>query len=92
MILRRAAVAAFSRGANLQATHAARFTPRSRIFASQQQSWMSTVTVPDAPTSNHLHIKLKGAKGKMIYTETDEAPALATYSLYPVVAKVRYVS
>lgn len=53
---------------------------------------MSTVTVPDAPTSNHLHIKLKGAKGKMIYTETDEAPALATYSLYPVVAKVRYVS
>ena len=35
------------------------------------------------------HVVLPSAKGKIIYTETDEAPALATYSLYPVVSKVR---
>jgi hypothetical protein len=56
------------------------------LFA--QQFWMSTVAVPDAPTSNHAHSKLAGAQGSIVYTETDEAPALATYSLYPAVAKV----
>jgi hypothetical protein len=56
-----------------------------------QKSWLSTssVSVPAPPTSNHPHHKLEGAEGMIIYTETDEAPALATYSLYPVIAKVR---
>lgn len=51
--------------------------------------WMSeaTVDVPPAPTSSHPHTKLPGAHGSIIYTETDEAPALATYSLYPAVEK-----
>lgn len=42
-----------------------------------------------APSSNHVHKPLPNAKGTIIYTETDEAPALATYSLYPVIQKVR---
>ena len=46
------------------------------------------VKVPPAPTSNHAHTKLANAQGSIIYTETDEAPALATFSLYPAVAKV----
>ena len=53
---------------------------------------MSTMTSPDGKpllSSNHKHFPLPNAKGSVIYTETDEAPALATYSLYPVVAKVR---
>lgn len=40
-------------------------------------------------SSNHKHFPLPNAQGSVIYTETDEAPALATYSLYPVVSKVR---
>jgi hypothetical protein len=44
-----------------------------------------------APSSNHKHSPLPTAVGSVIYTETDEAPALATYSLYPVVAKVRTI-
>jgi len=51
-------------------------------------AWMSTVDVPAPPTSNHTYKPLSGAQGKIIYTETDEAPALATYSLYPVVSKI----
>jgi len=47
----------------------------------------STVAVPDAPSSNHPHRALPGAKGSLIYTETDEAPALATFSLLPVISK-----
>ena len=54
----------------------------------------ATTTSPDNNnkplfSSNHKHFPLPGAKGSVIYTETDEAPALATYSLYPVVSKVR---
>jgi hypothetical protein len=57
--------------------------------ASTTRCWMSTsVKVPPPPTSNHKHTPLPGAQGSIIYTETDEAPALATYSLYPVIAKV----
>lgn len=41
-----------------------------------------------APTSNHPYTPLPGAKGSIIYTETDEAPALATYSFLPVLRKV----
>jgi len=43
--------------------------------------------VPDAPTSTHTRHELKGAKGSLIYTETDEAPALATFSLLPILSK-----
>jgi hypothetical protein len=51
--------------------------------------WMSTdVDVPPPPTSHHKHIKVPNASAQIIYTETDEAPALATYSLYPAVAKI----
>uniref|UniRef100_A0A7S2KDV6 Isocitrate dehydrogenase (NADP(+)) n=1 Tax=Leptocylindrus danicus TaxID=163516 RepID=A0A7S2KDV6_9STRA len=53
--------------------------------------WMETssggVEVPPAPTSLHAHTPIEGAKGRIIYTETDEAPALATYSLLPVFSK-----
>jgi hypothetical protein len=58
--------------------------------------YMSTTTTttssdgkPPLWSSNHKHFPLPNAKGSVIYTETDEAPALATYSLYPVVSKVR---
>jgi Monomeric isocitrate dehydrogenase len=51
--------------------------------------FLSAVAVPEPPTSHHIHRALVGAKGSIIYTETDEAPALATYSLLPVIAKVR---
>jgi len=44
-------------------------------------------SVPDAPTSNHEYEPLQGAKGRLIYTETDEAPALATFSLLPSLRK-----
>eukprot|EP00956_Cyclotella_meneghiniana_P031322 scaffold81925_cov76-Cyclotella_meneghiniana.AAC.2 len=63
----------------------------------------SDVALPEPPTSNHPHKPLPGAKGRLIYTETeltlhlayiavvygysDEAPALATFSLLPVLAK-----
>jgi hypothetical protein len=50
-------------------------------------SYAAMSTLP--PTSNHKHFPLTNAQGSVIYTETDEAPALATYSLYPVVSKVR---
>ena len=50
--------------------------------------FLSTVSIPSPPTSNHVHKPLPGAKGFIVYTETDEAPALATYSLLPVIAKV----
>jgi len=49
--------------------------------------FMSSVSVPDAPTSNHPHTPLENASASIVYTETDEAPALATYSLYPYIAK-----
>ena len=48
------------------------------------------VTIPKPPTSNHRHTPLPNASGTIVYTETDEAPALATYSLYPYISKVSY--
>ncbi len=48
--------------------------------------------IPPPPTSHHPHEPLPSAKGSIIYTETDEAPALATYSLLPVIAKVRQLT
>jgi hypothetical protein len=73
--------------------------PRGRVSAfsrtpfggdSMQKSWLSAlIDIPPAPTSHHKHHKLEGSQGSIIYTETDEAPALATYCLYPVISKVR---
>ena len=89
MIIRRAAFAAFQTQANRSIQTARSAVSRSNLlFANTNQLWMSSVAVPPAPTSHHAHNKLEGAKGSIIYTETDEAPALATYSLYPAVAKV----
>jgi len=48
----------------------------------------AALDIPSAPTSNHVHTKLANAQASIIYTETDEAPALATYSLFPVVNKI----
>ncbi len=56
---------------------------------SHKRFFSTTVDVPSPPTSNHQHIGIPNAQGSIIYTETDEAPALATFSLYPVIAKVR---
>jgi len=53
---------------------------------------LSTVSIPEAPTSNHHHSPLAGATASIVYTETDEAPALATYSLYPYIAKFASLS
>ena len=52
--------------------------------------FLSTVDVPAAPSSNHPYKKLPGASASLIYTETDEAPALATFSLLPVITKVSF--
>jgi hypothetical protein len=60
------------------------------VPAATTARFMSSVTVPPAPTSNHPHKPLPNATGSIVYTETDEAPALATYSLYPYICKVRY--
>ena len=43
--------------------------------------------IPTPPTSNHPHVPLSDAQGSIIYCETDEAPALATYSLLPIFQK-----
>jgi hypothetical protein len=61
-------------------------TPMARKFSSED------LGIPPPPTSHHPHEPLPSAKGSIIYTETDEAPALATYSLLPVIAKVRQLT
>jgi len=50
------------------------------------------VDVPPPPTSTHPHTPLPGAKGAIIYTETDEAPALATFCLLPAIEKFSALS
>lgn len=45
------------------------------------------VETPPPPTSHHPHTALADAKGSIIYCETDEAPALATFSLLPIFQK-----
>lgn len=62
--------------------------PTCRLVAYRPPLWLSTLSIPPPPTSNHSHKPVPGAKGTIIYTETDEAPALATYSLYPAVAQI----
>jgi len=46
-----------------------------------------TSDAPTAPTSSHPYRSIPGATGRLVYTETDEAPALATFSLLPVLSK-----
>lgn len=80
---------------HLRSVYSAESLSSSTAFSNtslQKKAWLSTssaVSMPSPPTSNHPHHKFEGAEGMIIYTETDEAPALATYSLYPVIAKVR---
>jgi isocitrate dehydrogenase len=80
MLFHRVAVAALAR----------RVGPTCRLATYRPPLWLSTLSIPPPPTSNHPHTPVPGAKGTIIYTETDEAPALATYSLYPAVAKVSF--
>lgn len=72
--------------APLFATASTSTTSNARLFSTAATDNLS---LPEPPTSNHPHEPLVGANGSIIYTETDEAPALATYSLYPVIRKVR---
>lgn len=51
------------------------------------RGFSTEIEIPSAPTSNHPHAVNPNAKGSLIYTETDEAPALATYSLLPILNK-----
>ena len=58
-------------------------------FLAMTRTFSSTsVATPHPPTSSHEHIPLTNAKSSLIYTETDEAPALATFSLLPILSKV----
>lgn len=69
-----------------------RFSKSSTLFNnSMVVSSFSTVTIPQPPTSIHPHEQLSNANGSLIYTETDEAPALATFSLLPILSKVSII-
>ena len=90
MMMHRAAIAARSLATR---RNAGAFT--SSVSRSMTKSFSTTVVaasdaidIPSAPTSNHPHTPLPNAQASIIYTETDEAPALATYSLFPVVNKI----
>lgn len=91
MLMQRAAIAAAGFGPG-RTSIAVRSNFRPSALASlrrhNDKCWMSTVEVPPPPTSHHPHTNLPNAQGTIIYTETDEAPALATYSLYPAVNKI----
>lgn len=87
-MLRKPIIAAFGRQLAIQRGAAMR-PPSNSIWKARL---FSSVEVPPAPTSNHPHTPLPGATASIVYTETDEAPALATYSLYPYIAKVSFLS
>jgi hypothetical protein len=94
MMMHRAAIAAATfrslkcRRNSVVATPVASLRWMKNSFSSVAAATGEVVSVPSPPTSNHHHVNLPHAQGSIIYTETDEAPALATYSLYPVVAKI----
>jgi len=91
MLMHRAAVAAAAASRSLKGSRKVVATPEG-LRRIKNYSFSSNaaddVFAPSPPTSNHHYVKLPNAQGSIIYTETDEAPALATYSLYPVVAKI----
>jgi len=76
---------------NLTATDAGFHSSLKPSFSSCSNSsssrFFSTGAQVSPPTSNHPYEALPGAKGSIIYTETDEAPALATFSFLPVLSK-----
>lgn len=84
--MHRAAHAARSLAYRRSQTLASRMSARS--FSSTSALSEEALEIPAAPTSNHKYTKLANAQASIIYTETDEAPALATYSLFPVVNKI----
>jgi len=86
MMMHRAATAALANRRNASAaTFASRMT---KSFSATATAADDALDIPVAPTSNHPHTKLPNAQVSIVYTETDEAPALATYSLFPVVNKI----
>jgi isocitrate dehydrogenase len=84
-MMHRAAIAARSLAIQRN-SHA--YATRSIMKRSFSATSSDSLEIPPAPTSNHPHTKLPNAQASIIYTETDEAPALATYSLFPVVKKI----
>jgi len=80
-----AAMASIAAPARSRSTPLAAMDLHSGAFGQRFQNF--STAVPSPPTSNHKYTPLPNAKGSIIYTETDEAPALATYSLYPVISK-----
>jgi isocitrate dehydrogenase len=70
---------------NLQMAGRATSMNKSRFMSSE-------VECPPAPTSTHPHQPLPNMQGSIIYTETDEAPALATYSLLPIISTMAKLS
>ncbi len=73
----------------IQSTNNAHNLVRPTINGAMIRSF-SDLSVPKPPTSIHPHTPLGDAKGSLIYTETDEAPALATFSLLPILSKVSF--
>jgi len=58
-----------------------------RLDTISSRAFSSDLSIPAAPTSTHPSTPIPNAKGSLIYTETDEAPALATFSLLPILTK-----
>jgi len=88
-MMHRAAITARSLAYRRSNTSALSIASRmKKSFSSTAAVASEDLNVPPAPTSNHPHTKLPNAAVSIIYTETDEAPALATYSLFPVVNKI----
>jgi len=58
-----------------------------KINSVASRTFSSDASTPVAPTSTHPFKPIQNANGSLIYTETDEAPALATFSLLPILTK-----
>lgn len=76
------ATAALFAAPNVNSGSSSRFSLPSSHSQLLSRRWLSSadIELPPAPTSLHSHTPIEGAKGRIIYTETDEAPALATVS------------
>ena len=73
----------------VQHTSTTNWVSSNHIYSKPLAAFSTSVDLPPPPTSNHPYSPLANAQGSVLYTETDEAPALATYSLYPIISKVR---